>query len=251
MLLTKSLVEDNLHDFKPWQQQAYKHLCTMFCNEENPYPCVPGKQSFSDDTLRFSFIDDPREDESITQLAKLLQYYGEISRDTGKYASFAALFDTRAVMKEGANIETFRALLWSILSRLHRLDEQPWPTNIPKDPHDQAWEFCYEGEPYFAFCATPAHSKRKSRYFPYLLIAFQPRWVFDEINGSTSLGRKLKMAIRKRLVNYDKMKPHPDLMWYGEKENYEWKQYFLSDDDSSAAQCPFMAMKNKIKSLRS
>ena len=251
MVVTKEFIEGNYQNLEPWQKNAFDHLSNMMCDEENPYPCVPGKQAFLEDTLRYGFVDDPREMESIKQLGAMLKEYGKISRDTGKYASFAAIFNTTNIMDENASVETFRELLWSILNRLHEIDEKPWPDHIPMDPYDQAWEFCFHGEPYFAFCATPAHISRKSRHFPYLLIAFQPRWVFEAINGSTSLGQKLKKAIRKRLVKYDGMDPHPDLMWYGEENNFEWKQYFLSDDHSSPSKCPFMALKNKIKRIRS
>lgn len=251
MVVTGSWIKENYDQLDEWQQSAFDHLSSMMSDKQNLYPCVPGQQAFLDDTLRYGFVNDPREDDSIRQLGDMLKHYGEISRDTGKYASFAAIFDTSSIKEADSSVETFRDLLWSILNRLHHIDEKPWPEGIPTDPYDQAWEFCFNGEPYFAFCATPAHSVRKSRYFPYLLIAFQPRWVFEAINGSTSLGQKLKQAIRKRLLKYDGVDPHPDLKWYGDENNYEWKQYFLSDDQSSPSKCPFMAMKNKIKSLRS
>ena len=100
-----------------------------------------------------------------------------------------------------------------------------------QNPAHHKWEFCFDEEPYFVFCATPAHTLRKSRHFPFLLLAFQPRWVFEEINNSTAFGHKMKKLIRKRLIEYDAIPCHPDLKWYGQEDNHEWKQYFLSDDD--------------------
>ncbi|MBY6036584.1 YqcI/YcgG family protein [Fictibacillus nanhaiensis] len=248
-LVSKSWLDQHVQKLENWKQSAYNHFTEMICDESHPYPCVPGKIGFQDDNLRFGFVDDPRETASCEQLASLLKSYGKVSRETGKYASLVVFCDSRSI-DPSTSIETYQDLFWSILNGVHEIDQTPWPEHIPTDPHDSAWEFCFDGEPYFAFCATPAHSVRKSRKFPYFLLAFQPRFVFDEINASTSLGQKLKKAIRRRLISYDGVDPHPNLKWYGQKDNHEWKQYFLSDDESTPSKCPFTAMMNKMKSLR-
>lgn len=246
MLLSKSWIDKHIDELTPWQQSAYTDFSDMMCDEQHPYPCVPGKQGFQRDMLRFGFADDPRTPGSIEQTALLLKEYGEISRDTGNYASLVVFFQSDGV--EGAGINHYQDLFWSVLNKVHHLDETPWPEGIAEDPHHHSWEFCFDGEPYFAFCATPAHSIRKSRHFPCFMIAFQPRWVFDEINSSTAFGQKLKKVIRKRLVEYDEIDAHPSLKWYGEEDNHEWKQYFLSDDDSSLSKCPFSNRQKRIKS---
>lgn len=246
MLLSKNWIDQHFDELTPWQQEAYTQFSDMMCDEQHPYPCVPGKQGFQKDMLRFGFADDPRTPDSIEQLASLLKDYGDISRDTGNYASLVVFFHSEDLRE--AEIDSFQDLFWEVLSRVHELDETPWPDDISKDPHHHTWEFCFGGEPYFAFCATPAHAVRKSRHFPNFLIAFQPRWVFDEINSSTAFGQKLKKVIRKRLVEYDEIDAHPSLKWYGQEDNLEWQQYFLSDDDSSLSKCPFMNSQKRIKS---
>ncbi|KPL59553.1 YqcI/YcgG family protein [Rossellomorea vietnamensis] len=245
MIYSKGWIDQHLGELTSWQQSAYTHFSEVMSDEEHPYPCVPGKQGFQTDTLRFGFAEDPRKDEATDMLVSLLKEYGGISRDTGKYASLVVFFQSEEI--EGS-VETYQHIFWDLLNRVHKLDDKPWPDGIGKDPHDHTWEFCFDGEPYFAFCATPAHIVRKSRHFPYFLLAFQPRWVFDEINSSTTFGQKLKKVIRKRLVEYDGVDPHPSLKWYGQEDNYEWKQYYLSDDDSSMSKCPFSHMHKKIKS---
>lgn len=247
-LFSKNLIEDQMEELDPWQQSAYQHFKTMMSDKNSPYPCVPGIQGFIKDTLRFAFVGDPRDHESSFQLAKALKEYGKISRQTGKYASLVVFFDSMGLPKD-TDVSTYQNYFWSILNRVNRLDEAPWPEEIPKNPHHHDWEFCYDGEPYFAFCSTPAHQKRKSRKSPFFTLAFQPRWVFDDINSSTPFGQKLKAVIRKRLVDYDGVPPHPDLKWYGQEDNFEWKQYFLKDDDSSLLRCPFSAMKNQMKNF--
>ncbi|WP_333489754.1 YqcI/YcgG family protein [Alkalihalobacillus sp. CinArs1] len=247
MLFTKSMIDENSEALEGWNVLAYQQFSDMMCNESEPYPCVPGKMGFIDNSLRFGFADPPWEEHASRQLAAILKEYGEISRETGKYASLVVFFE--ADHQDGKSIEDYQDTFWTLLNDVHQLDEKPWPEDIPTDPHNQAWEFCFDGEPYFVFCATPAHRVRKSRSFPYFMLAFQPRWVFEEINASTSLGQKLKKVIRNRLVKYDGKKPHPALKWYGQQDNYEWKQYFLDEEDTTLSKCPFMAMKNKIKNL--
>ncbi|MCA0173804.1 YqcI/YcgG family protein [Bacillus sp. RAR_GA_16] len=234
-----------------WQRDVYAQFSAMLEDGEKPYPCIPGKQGFHQDHLRFGFVEDPTKSITCAQLATLLKEYGEVARDTGKYASLVVFFDSRTLVDQKVDVEQYQSYFWSLLNKVHELDEKPWPEDIPTDPHDPKWEFCFNGEPYFAFCATPAHQVRKSRQFPCFLIAFQPRWVFDEINAETIFGQKLKKAIRQRLVSYDGIPAHPALKWYGQQDNYEWEQYFLSDDEASLSKCPFHAMKNKWKSIRS
>ncbi|MGI8315609.1 YqcI/YcgG family protein [Halobacillus mangrovi] len=249
-LCSKSWIEENKKELNPWELSAYEHFSTMMTDKKNPYPCVPGIQGFSKDMLRFGFAGDPRQEASAKHLSVLLKEYGKISRDTGSYASLVVFFDSRSISTE-TDVEDYREFFWKILNNVHKYDEKPWPENIPQFPDHHEWEFCFDEEPYFSFCATPSHSIRKSRFFPYFLIAFQPRWVFEEINSSTKIGSRLKNVIRKRLVEYDQTSPHPALKWYGQEDNYEWKQYFLSEDETSPSKCPFMAIKNKLKSLRS
>lgn len=248
MLCSKSWIDQHLEELTPWQQSAFTHFRAVMCDEEHPYPCVPGKQGFLTDTLRFGFAEDPRKDEAVDKLESLLKQYGEISRETGNYASLVVFFNSGEIRGDDHSVESYQHIFWDLLNRVHELDEKPWPDDIAQDPHDHTWEFCFNGEPYFAFCATPAHHDRKSRHFPYLLLAFQPRWVFDEINSSTVFGQKLKKVIRNRLLKYDDIEPHPSLKWYGQEDNYEWKQYYLSDDDSSMSKCPFLNKHKKIKS---
>lgn len=248
VLFDKMLLEQQLETLPEWKQAAYKYFASMLA-DDNTYPCVPARHGFLKNRLRFCFIDDPRKESSIKVLATALKDYGSSSRKLGNYTSLVVFFQTPKEIYGNYTVEDYRSLFWNVLNRLAAIDKHEWPKDIPEDPTHHKWEFCFNGEPYFSFCATPRHKQRKSRYFPYFCMAFQPRWVFASLNGSTSFGRKMKNIIRKRLVNYDGFPGHPDLKWYGEEDNHEWKQYFLSDDDSSPTQCPFKQMKQKLSTF--
>jgi FPC/CPF motif-containing protein YcgG len=71
------------------------------------------------------------------------------------------------------------------------------------------------------------------------MLAITPRWVLENFNASPTFAKKIKERIRKRLVNYDNIDIHPDLNSYGNENNYEWKQYYLRDDDTALSKCPF------------
>ncbi|WP_281658435.1 YqcI/YcgG family protein [Halobacillus sp. Cin3] len=247
MLYTKEEIENPKTALETWQERSFTAFGDIMTSRDHAYPCVPGIQGYTNGMLRFGFLEDPRSSSASEQLGELLKSYGEVSRQTGSYTSLVVFCDTRALLKDQLEIKDYENVFWSLLNQTHALDEKEWPEDISQDPEDPSWEFCFHGEPYFAFCATPAHTKRNSRCFPSLLLAFQPRWVFENINDSTTYGRRLKNVIRKRLLDYDDLPAHPALKWYGQEDNHEWEQYFLRDDDTSLPQCPFLA---KTRSLR-
>ena len=241
-LYTKTRIEEDRFLLAEWKWDAFQSFKQMIADNENTYPCLPGRHGFLSDQLRYAFLDDPRKKETMKDIAEVLREYGPLSRDTGAYASLVLFFKTGEELQKAYSVEQFEDLFWSILSGVRLEDKIPWPDGIAEDPDDHTWEFCFQGEPYFAFCATPAHRMRKSRCFPFFLVAFQPRWVFENMNDETSLGRNMKKMIRKRLENYDEVPPHPALKWYGQEDNHEWKQYFLRENASSPTKCPFLNM---------
>ncbi len=84
------------------------------------------------------------------------------------------------------------------------------------------------------------------------MLAITPRWVLTEFYTSASQVKKMKPLIRQRLEDYDSIAIHPDLNTYGHQDNFEWKQYFFHDDDTSLSKCPFIdfqipgSMRNKL-----
>ncbi|NHN33029.1 YqcI/YcgG family protein [Paenibacillus agricola] len=249
-LTTKAWLDEHLSELPEWQQDAFRQFGQMIADPANRYPCVPGRQGFLSNNLRFGFAAEPSSEQAIIDVAQLLQQYGGYSRETGKYASLVIFFNTPPEATASPySVEEYEHIFWSVLSKVSANDTAPWPEHIATDPSDPSWEFCYEGHPYFAFCGTPAHEVRNSRRTPYFLIAFQPRWVFDELNDSTPSGRNMKKTIRHKLLEYDGIPAHPSLKWYGQADNREWQQYFLRDDESAPSKCPFTKMKNKFKAL--
>ncbi|WP_226641420.1 YqcI/YcgG family protein [Mesobacillus subterraneus] len=221
-----------------WEKHALDSFFAKMSDKEKPFPCIPATIGFSMNQLKYGFIGSPRRDSTIKELASLLTGYTEQSREFGNYTSLIIFYETPDSMKN-ASVEEYEQIFWEQLSGLTALDAFEWPNDIPQDPHDPIWEFCFNGEKYFMYCATPAHKNRKSRHFDMMMLAITPRWVLQEFNKSEGYAKRIKAQVRKRLAEYDRISIHPDLNTYGADDNFEWRQYFLRDDDTSLSRCPY------------
>ena len=231
--------QDSRIDVTRWKLDALQKFESKMTDKEKLFPCIPATQGFSLNQLRYGFCGDPRKVSSAQTFAILLKYYTEISKGLGDYTSLIIFFHTPQDLVLGGSVEYFEKLFWKQLNIVSNLDERNWPDQIPIDPNEHLWEFCFHGERYFIFCATPLHQNRNSRHFPYMMLAITPRWVLDTFNQHVNYSEKLKKQIRKRLVAYDSIPIHPHLNNYGNIGNHEWKQYFLHDDQSAISTCPF------------
>src|SRR5438067_1081398 len=98
----------------------------MIADDKNTYPCIPARQGFLSNNLRFSFVGDPREVSSAKELADALREYGKCSRDAGKYTSLAIFFETPEEILEDYDVEDYRELFWSVLNKVTTFDEKEW-----------------------------------------------------------------------------------------------------------------------------
>jgi uncharacterized protein len=236
----------NREDHSCWEQTAFVRFEEKMTDKSSPFPCIPATIGFSTNQLRYGFVGDPSEESTLFELASILKQYTEVSRKLGKYTSLIIFYKLTAEMKATYTVEQYEQLFWNHLSNLTALDEKEWPEGIKTDPHDSLWEFCFHGEKYFIFCATPAHSMRKSRHFPTMMLAITPRWVLKEFNSVEAYAPKIKKQIRNRLSKYDSISIHPALNSYGDQDNFEWKQYYLRDDHTTLSKCPFHKLRKML-----
>ncbi|WP_310832117.1 YqcI/YcgG family protein [Paenibacillus pedocola] len=238
------LLYDNEHmehsSLGGWKEKAYRLFSEKMSDSEHKFPCIPATIGYKSNHFRYIFLSDPRKEQASEELAYSLSAYGEQSKDIGKYTSLIAFFETPEDLTVEYQVKEYQALFWKVLSQVSARDEQPWPEHIPLDPDQNVWEYCFGNEQYFMYCATPAHKRRQSRHFPYFIFAITPRWVLTQFNKNAAAAAQIKKKIRERITEYDETGVHPDLNFYGSEDNFEWKQYFLSDDDLPAAgKCPF------------
>ena len=242
LLLDKIEIENQTSSFNHWQREAFQSFVYKMTDIEHPFPCIPATLGYKLNHLRYTFIEDVQMEKAVRKLANALKSYSEISRETGTYASLIVFFHPNFTV--GGSLEEYEKLFWNMMNQVSELDETAWPVHIPKNPHQRHWEFCFNKEPYFIYCATPMHKLRKSRSFPVLMLAITPRWVLHHFHSSHPHADKIKAQIRERLMAYDQTPPHPALKWYGHHDNFEWKQYFLRDDQTTLNTCPFKHRKS-------
>nr|WP_226617650.1 YqcI/YcgG family protein [Cytobacillus firmus] len=233
----------SLQSLEDWQLNALNKFQKKMTDKEKPFPCIPATIGFANNQLRYGFADDPGDPASIQQTASILKEFTKHSRNYGNYTSLIIFYK----LKDHLSVEEYEQLFWDQLTGLSEIDEVEWPKEIPKDPHQALWEFCFHGEKYFMYCATPAHKNRQSRHFDTMMLAITPRWVLQEFMKKETLASRIKNQVRNRLLKYDTIPVHPDLNSYGAEDNFEWKQYFLRDDETTISKCPFQRLLGTFK----
>jgi FPC/CPF motif-containing protein YcgG len=199
------------------------------------YPCYFGTNAEKRGELRYGYV----EGEDLSGVPALLREFLELSRaNPGVRHALALFFSPEPVERP---LPYYRRRFWETLRFLHDADEGTWPLDRPYSPEDPKWEFCFDGEPMFVFASTPAYRRRDSRNMGgSLVLLFQPRRVFDGIEGGTPAGMRAREIIRARMEAWDSMEAHSDMGSYGDPSSHEWKQYFLPDDNAPVTgRCPF------------
>ena len=242
MIIISKLFKDapaSRNQLQQWKNTALEKFQEKMKDKERLFPCIPATIGYSTNQLRYGFVGDPRRSATTDEVALLLSDYTKSSKEFGDFTSLIIFYETPNDLKETYNVEMFEQLFWEQLSGLSDIDDMEWPNQIPYDPHNPIWEFCFNGEQYFMYCATPSHMNRRSRHFDFFMLAITPRWVLRNFNKNVAFAKNIKSQVRKRLETYDSIDIHPDLNSYGLEDNFEWRQYFLRDDDSSLSKCPF------------
>jgi uncharacterized protein len=130
------------------------------------------------------------------------------------------------------NHSAFVHRFWQVLQLLHERDPRP---AIERTPDHPLWEFSFAGCEMFAVGASPTYANRRSRNLgPGIVIIFQPRILFLDPTTSAPIAAEVRQRIHRRMLAYDGMTVHPDIGFYGQATNREWKQYALPDDNLRA-----------------
>ncbi|MEH6996637.1 YqcI/YcgG family protein [Neobacillus drentensis] len=235
------VTKENLHqmELEAWKKDAINRFDERMMDKEKLFPCIPATMGYQLNRFCFGFVPNHQNPLASKELALLLKEYSNIYKSIGTYTSLVIFYEPSPERAGNPTVEQYEQIFWEQLNQLSKIDEIEWPSHIPADPMHSMWEFCFYGEQYFMYCATPSHINRNSRHFPYFMLAITPRWVLERFTSSPQHAEKVKTKIRERLADYDSISIHPALNTYGKNDNYEWKQYFLRDDQTTLSKCPF------------
>lgn len=221
-----------------WLDGSYATLCSQVLHPA--YPCFFGTVAERRGEMFYAFVNgkDTRD-----MAASMLTFSKLASMPAYRKHNIAVFFEPDLVPLTHA---AYHDLFWSILQHLHDVDPVPEADQYP-DPSEETWEFSFAGLEMFVVCACPSFATRHSRNLgPGMVLLFQPRAVFVDTITNKVIGRDARNQVRRRLQAWDDVAPHPDLGFYGDPGNLEWKQYFLGDDNQAAVdRCPFLSRKAK------
>lgn len=238
LLFNQSEIRDAIEadELVAWKQKRYIQFRETMRN--TCYPCYFAVNAEQNDTARYLFADDPRDREALFKVKRGVQQYLKRYQSIADRTTLVIFFEPS---DENQSEQEYRDQFWRILEFLHERDPEPWPSDIPADPSDPKWEFCFAGESMFIVGRAPFYTDRKSRYTPYgLEISIQPRGVLNDVSRDTKEGQRARSLIRDRLEDYDDVPPHPDIGDYSDPNTREWKQYFLPKaNDKSLEEFPF------------
>ena len=215
-----------------WAERSYDALHEQVASEA--YPCFFGVQAERRGEMFYAFV-------SRQEPASLIEPMTAFSRlarmPLYEKHNIAVFFEPEAVPLTHPQ---YRDLFWRRLQDLHDADTHPHSDPLTGPAHPD-WEFTYQGVEMFVVCACPTFRKRRSRNLgPGMVMLFQPRSVFIDKITNNVISRRARLEVRRRLQDWDDVEPHPDLGFYGDAVNREWKQYFLPDDnDATVGVCPF------------
>jgi uncharacterized protein len=224
-----------------WKLAAYEQYKARLHAPE--YPCFFGQSGEARGEMLYTFIAAG----GLHEFAKNMhQFVTLIGAPPHERSSLIAFFEPDPSVTDHV---AFVTRFWQILQFLHDHDRDPVTDKTPDHP---LWEFAFEGCEMFVVGASPTYQHRRSRNLgPGVVLVFQPRSLFIDPATSQPIAASVRQRIHKRMMAYDGMTVHPDIGFYSNIGNREWKQYALPDDNEpEAGACPFQTRTNIASASR-
>jgi FPC/CPF motif-containing protein YcgG len=213
----------------------------------NPeFPCNFGRVALDHRELYLTWVDDT---DPSTLPADLADFLERSQREPEKRSPLAVFVQPADPPRTDVELDE---QFWSLLQYLHDHDDQPWPEDLPRNPDEEGWQFSFHGASMFVFALVPTNRLRRSRNLcDCLVLIFQPRSVFAGIEVGTPGGNLARQGIRRRLAGWDPVGPHPSFGHHGVLSTDEWRQYFITDENSDVhATCPFSPNQDRVDARR-
>lgn len=207
----------------------YEELNELFNGKHSMFPCSFAKASFNSKCMTFGLYNSISEEDTAQKLAQdLINFSNYLIRKNRtdhekRFETFLAIFEDNYIKQQ-----PFEDSFFSLLNKLHEFDKVEWLADIPRDPEDPAFAFCFNGYVWFPVTLSPYHM-HKIRQANRILIAFQSITTFD-INKRefTNNFNKMRKIILKHIEEVYKNEPMP-LYLTKESAGKNYVQYLGND----------------------
>ncbi|MFM0176659.1 YqcI/YcgG family protein [Paraburkholderia sediminicola] len=204
------------------QEKSYVVYRYRLMDED--YPCFFGQAGERKEEVFYAFVDHG-DDVSLAEIMRDFTTFVS-NASYAKYSLIVFLEPDPGLLVHQDFVDRF----WGLLGTLTALDQKD---SVHGDPNAVSWEFSFEGCEMFVVGASPTYQNRRSRNLgPGIVLLFQPRQLFVEPTTGKPISASARREVHKRMLTYNRMPVHPDIGFYGDEANREWKQYVLPDDNT-------------------
>ena len=245
VLQNRLLVETRQKELEAWMQKAFAQFAHTISDKN--FPCPFGQKSWAKGSTLFLFIKEPNDFSNLLRgMIEYTNFTKSTPIDNRILCPWLYFFcDTGQFARSERYTNAWNALEW-----IHIHDPERWPDEIPDDPDNPAWCFCFNGVQLFINMSSGEHKRLRNRNLcDFMTLVINPRENFDAVASlNTRQGRLLRENIRKRLEKYNNGFVPPELGFYGEESNKEWKQYQLEEEGMKRPdRCPFSHVSHSRK----
>jgi uncharacterized protein len=212
-----------------WRHAAYQQYKEKLSAPE--YPCFFGQTAEAREEMLYTFVRQGEVEDFLINVRRFVSLLGNTGYER---SSLSAFFEPDIFLEQHTE---FVARFWKTLQYLHDHDSRVAIRSV----EDPLWEFCFGGCEMFVVGCSPTYQVRRSRNLgPGMVLIFQPRHLFIDPATSEPIAPAVRHRIHRRMQAYDGIPVHPDIGFYGDTANREWKQYALPDDNApELGICPF------------
>lgn len=235
-----------LNKDRSWKKEALKSFSERM-NDEG-FPCLFSKKAWNSESIRFLFCEKQdtcdRFGDFLSGLIEYTNFVKETKIEKRLFSPLVVFFSEDFYRDVRQHTIGWEALNW-----VHRHDPDTWLPEIPSDPDDPDWCFCFNSVQLFINMSVKDHEILRNRNLGrFLTLVINPRENFDFVaSSSTKSGRLIRERIRSRISIYNGGVVPKELGFYGEKDNTEWQQYQLSEDGlEKPSRCPFNMSDEKV-----
>ncbi|WP_168796648.1 YqcI/YcgG family protein [Cognatitamlana onchidii] len=227
-------LENDINEVPEWVQQSFEGFRNTMSDNSNPFPCHFAKTGIEKSSFRYTYIKNGELKKPEIFKEALVDYLN-------RYKSFGwpSVLVVFIENNGEASLDVHESAFWNILQYLVSSDNRPWPIEIPNNPENYKWQFCFHGTPLFITGHSSVYKKRRSRHCSSdMMMVIQTMETLQPVTGGSKRADLVRKTIRNRVNEYDEIPVSPLIGAYPDRHSREWKQFWLPEENNDKKQCP-------------